>query len=337
MRQHSRLELTDKNISTNIRQELKPDHKPYTVSRLSYLVKLKLEGVPAFKSLYVVGETSDVHKKASNIYFSLKDKKASIKCVFFDSDIDFEIEDGMEVVVLGSVSSFQKNSEYRIVVNKVVPVGVGEFAVKLKQLKKKLKENGYFDLANKKPVPKNIESIGLVTGKDSAAFGDVLKTIKKQYPFVKVFVSYSNVQGEKAVDSIIDSIKKLEKTSSDVILLTRGGGSSHDLYVFNDERLAKAIFECKKPLVAAVGHDRDVHVADLTADFYYSTPTMAINRLLPDIESVKAELSVIEKNFVVSKNTFVFLLKNKRQQKILVIIIAVLVFLLLLIAGWWLL
>ncbi len=320
-----------------LKQQLEIEDPIYSVSRLNYLIKLKLEGVPVFRLLYVAGETSDVRKMGNTVYFSLKEGNSLIKCVFFGYDQEFEVENGIYTVVLASVSAYEKLSEYQLLAKKLFLAGEGEHALRIRQLKKKLEKKGYFDPQNKKAIPENIQVLGLITAKGSAAFGDIVKTIKNRWPFITLVVSYATVQGESAADSIINSIKKLENTDCDLILLTRGGGSDNDLVIYNEEKLADAVFCSKKPIATAVGHDRDVHIADLVADTYFSTPTMAVTGLLPNIEELKSGLNYMKKGIDSASSNFFERLHRKKEIKTLYFAVIFLLITIIILFFWWIL
>ena len=304
--------------------------KLLTVSKLSYLIKLKLEGVPTFQNVHVVGEVSDLRKK-DTIYFTLKDNKSVIKCVFFDPDIEFELENGLEVVVFGNVSSYSQNSSYQLVISSIIPVGEGAQALKLKQLKEKLRKEGLFD--SNKPLPILPQRIGLVTAKDSAAYGDVIKTIKQRYPYLYLIVKFATVQGDNAVTEIINGINLLDKQDLDVILITRGGGGSTDLDTFNNETLARTIYDTNTPVVTAIGHNKDLHIADMVADAFFITPTAAINELLPSAVEYRERIAELQGTLSLTAEKYYYDLKKEKERKILYIVIGVLFAVLIIVLG----
>lgn len=307
----------------------------YTVNRLSYLIKLKLEGVPAFKQVPVVGQLEDVHQVNNHLYFALHDEKAVVQCVFFDADLEEELENGMEVVVLGKVSCFEKQSRYQLQVQHIIPVGEGQRALKHKQRKRRLAREGLFAEERKKTLPRAPQHVGIITAKDSAAWGDVLKTVKERFPYITLHLRTVMVQGDKAVTSLIEAIHLLERSQAEVILMTRGGGSSTDLSVFDDTSLVRAVAFCTTPLVTAVGHDRDVHLVDHAADASFATPTYAMHALLPDQQAIRHRLEQLQKRFSATLHHYQQRVRQEEERKRLYLIIGFLVVIILgFLLGW---
>ena len=245
-----------------------------TVSQLNKYIKELINDDYILKNVYVKGEISNLKQSKGNYYFVLKDESSSIQCIVFTmySGIEVDVknlQDGNEVIVDGKVAVYERGGTYSIYVSKVINVGLGDYFIKLEALKKKLYELGMFDELYKKPIPKYSMNIGVVTAENGAAIKDIYKTIKDRNPYANVILYPSLVQGENAYKNTLD------KMNLDVIIIGRGGGSIEDLYCYNDERLAYAIFNAKTPIISAVGHEINDSISDLVADMRVATPTAA--------------------------------------------------------------
>lgn len=251
-----------------------------SVSQLNRYIKEMFADDNILRNVIVKGEISNLKEARGNYYFSLKDESSAIQCIIFTSfsGINVKIEtlsDGAEVIVSGKVAVYEKGGTYAIYVNNVENSGLGEYYIKLEELKKKLYELGMFDESYKKEIPKYSLNIGVVTAKNGAAIRDIFKTIKDKNPYANVYLYPSLVQGDMAYKTIVDGIMALDKMELDVIIIGRGGGSIEDLYCFNDERVAYAIFNAKTPIISAVGHEINDSISDLVADVRVATPTAA--------------------------------------------------------------
>jgi len=255
-----------------------------SVSSLNTKIKSLLEAT--FMHTMVEGEVASVtYHTSGHLYFSIKDDKSSIKCVMWRSSVakmKFRIEKGMHIVVEGSVSVYTPRGEYQFQTVKIEPYGQGALALAYEQLKEKLKAKGYFDAQRKKAMPKQIQKIALVTAKESAALHDMLKIIEKRWPLVEVVIVDTLVQGESAAMQIAQSLRFTDTLKADVVIVGRGGGSVEDLWAFNEEVVADAIFAMRTPVVSAVGHEVDVLISDHVADLRAPTPSAAIEMVLPD-------------------------------------------------------
>ena len=259
-----------------------------SVSSLNTKIKSLLEAT--FMHILVEGEVASVtYHTSGHVYFSIKDKESSIKCVMWRSSVSrlkFRIEKGMHIVIEGSVGVYTPRGEYQFYAVKVEPYGQGALALAYEQLKEKLKAKGYFDAQRKKPIPKHIKKIVLVTAKESAALHDMLKIIEKRWALVEVLIVDTLVQGEAAASQIAKSLKYADSLKADVVVLGRGGGSAEDLWSFNEEVVADAIFAMNTPVVSAVGHEVDVFISDFVADLRAPTPSAAIEMILPDSQEI---------------------------------------------------
>lgn len=266
-----------------------------SVSQLNKYIKEMFSDNNILHSVVVKGEVSNFKESRGNYYFALKDDMAQIQCIIFTSysgqNVDISgIADGREVIVYGKVSVYEKGGTYAIYVSKIENSGLGEYYVKLEELKKKLQEKGMFDSLYKKDIPKFSINIGVVTAKNGAAIRDIFKTIKDKNPYANVILYPSLVQGDNAYKSIVDGIMELDKLGLDVIIIGRGGGSIEDLYCFNDERVAYAIFNAKTPIISAVGHEINDSISDLVADARVATPTAAGELATFDFEEFENDL-----------------------------------------------
>lgn len=251
-----------------------------TVSQLTEEIKDALEN---FGQVAVKGEISNYKLHSSgHRYFTLKDENAQISCTMWKSrEINFIPKDGMQVVVTGILTVYPQRGNYQLECLTITPYGIGDLYLAFEALKKKLFEKGYFDVAKKKSIPTLPLSVGIATSPTGAAIKDMLSTIKRRMPAVTIYFRPTIVQGEGAEQSIISAIKELENSPAEVIIIGRGGGSIEDLWSFNLETVADAIFNCKKPIISAVGHETDFTIADFVADLRAATPTAAAEIVTP--------------------------------------------------------
>ncbi|BAF72909.1 exodeoxyribonuclease VII large subunit [Sulfurovum sp. NBC37-1] len=270
-----------------------------TVSSLNTKIKSLLEAT--FMHILVEGEVASVtYHSSGHLYFSIKDDKSAIKCVMWRSSVarmKFRIEKGMHIVVEGSVSVYTPRGEYQFQTVRIEPYGKGALALAYEQLKERLKAKGYFDAHRKKPIPKSIRKIALVTARESAALYDMLKIIEKRWPLLEVTIVDTLVQGESAAGQIAHALRYADTLEADVVVVGRGGGSTEDLWCFNEELVADAIFAMQTPVVSAVGHEVDVMISDLVADLRAPTPSAAMEMILPDLQEILYTLSEYEERF----------------------------------------
>ncbi len=273
--------------------------KPISVSELNNQIKSLLEST--FLYISVEGEVSRVtYHSSGHLYFTLKDKSSSISCVMFKGNnqkLKFRVEEGLKVVVQGAISVYTPRGSYQINCISIEPAGSGALALAFEQLKKKLESKGYFREEIKKEIPKYPKTIALVTSKTGAALQDMIRVAKKRWPLVRVVLIDTLVQGDEAKYSIVDSIKKADRLSPDIIVVSRGGGSIEDLWAFNEEIVAKAIYEAKTPVVSAIGHEIDFLISDFVADLRAPTPSAAMEMILPDINEMRIYIDNTLENF----------------------------------------
>ena len=259
----------------------------FGVTEVNNLVKLLLDNEPMLANITVRGELSNYKMYPSgHHYFSLKDPEGAIRCVMFKGSamkLRFRPENGMKVLVTGRVTVFPRDGAYQLYCNTMTPEGVGDLAVAFEQLKAKLYAEGLFDPAYKKPLPAYPEKIAIVTSSAGAAVHDMIRILRRRYPIAKVILLPVRVQGAEAPPEIAGAIRYADKWKiGDVIITGRGGGSMEDLWAFNDERVARAIYACETPVISAVGHEPDVTISDFVADARASTPSNAAEIAVPD-------------------------------------------------------
>ena len=267
-----------------------------TVSEISEFIKRLFDGVPQFSSLSVQGEISNFknHFGTGHFYFTLKDENASIKAVMFRSyasAVKFNPENGMKVTVHGRISTYPRDGQYQIYCDRMEPLGIGALFAAYEQLKKKLFSEGLFDEAHKKPLPKFPSKVGVVTSETGAAVRDIINISSRRWPLAELILYPALVQGDGAAPSVIKGIEFFNKNNAaDVIIIGRGGGSIEDLWAFNDESLARAIYASDIPIVSAVGHETDFTISDFVADVRAPTPSAAAEIVLPDFSEVRRTL-----------------------------------------------
>lgn len=257
-----------------------------TVSQLTKYIKYKLDNDVNLREVYLKGEISNfkAHTRG-HFYFTIKDEGSRINAVMFASSaskVKFTPEDGMKILVTGRISVYEATGGYQIYVNEMMEDGVGNLYVAFEQLKKKLASEGLFDDRYKKPIPKIPERVGVITASTGAAIRDIISTINRRFPLTEVILLPSLVQGEGAKEDIVRQIKRAEDYNLDVLIVGRGGGSIEDLWAFNEEIVARAIFECPIPIISAVGHEIDFTIADFVADLRAPTPTGAAEIAVPN-------------------------------------------------------
>lgn len=271
--------------------------KIYTVTEITKEIKSILE--ENFPALWVEGEISNYLLHSSgHRYFSLKDENVQIRCTlwrFRGDELQFEPADGMKVIVWGSITVYERNGQYQLDVIELIPAGLGKLEIAFRRLKEKLFREGLFDEEHKKPIPEFPEAIGVVTSPTGAAIRDIIRIIQSRFPSVKIIVNPVRVQGEGAAEEIAQAIKEFnEYKKIDVMLVGRGGGSVEDLWAFNEETVARAIYESEIPIISAVGHQIDFVIADFVADSRASTPSAAAQMVVEErdelLEQIKANI-----------------------------------------------
>ncbi|MFS0780994.1 exodeoxyribonuclease VII large subunit [Bacillus sp. 1P06AnD] len=269
--------------------------KYITVTALTKYIKRKFDYDPHLRDIYIKGEISNYKRHSSgHMYFTLKDDKARLSAIMFaksNASLRFVPENGMKVIVRGEVSVFEQSGNYQVYVREMHPDGVGDLFIAFQQLKERLEKEGYFSPAHKKPLPHHPSTIGVITSPTGAAVRDIIITLKRRYPMGKVLLYPALVQGPNAPDSIVDSIRRAnENEEIDVLIVGRGGGSIEELWAFNEEKTARAIYDSRIPIISAVGHETDTTIADFVADVRAATPTAAAELAVPNILELKRAL-----------------------------------------------
>lgn len=267
------------------------DIKYYSITALNKAIKNMFDSKPELNRVYIKGEISNFkHHTRGHFYFTLKDENSRIAAVMFASyasSINFEVEDGMKVLVSGRVTVYEATGGYQIYVDDMQLDGLGNLYLEYEKLKKKLETEGLFDVSYKKPIPKYPKRIGIITAPTGAAIRDILSTIKRRYPICETILFPALVQGTGAKESIVEQINRAQDFDLDVIICGRGGGSIEDLWAFNEEIVARAIFASKIPIISAVGHEIDFTIADFVADLRAPTPTGAAEMAVPNLVDLK--------------------------------------------------
>ena len=290
--------------------------KIYSVSRVNGYIRTMLENDFVLSSIWVAGEISNFKRHSSgHMYFSLKDSDSVIRCVMFRGDADilpFMPENGMSVIVCGYVTVYEKSGEYQIVVQLMKPDGVGALTIAFEHLKQKLADEGLFDSDYKREINRRPSNIAVVTSPTGAAVRDIIKIIRARNSSVSITVIPVLVQGEMAAESVAEGIRLANRLKkADTIIVGRGGGSIEDLWAFNDERVARAIFASEIPVISAVGHETDFTIADFVADLRASTPSNAAELAVNDInEDIRRAEALKER---LKRNAF-FILSNKEER-----------------------
>ena len=268
-----------------------------TVGELTRQIKEILEG--SFSQLWVEGEISNyIHHSSGHMYFTLKDDEAEIRCAMFKGNnqyLRFKPENGMKVLLSGRISVYAPRGQYQLISTRLEPAGLGTLFLAFEALKKRLSAEGLFDDEFKKPLPKIPETIGLITSKTGAAVKDIINVLGRRAPYVKLILRPTLVQGDEAAVDIVNAIQEMDTSCEpDLIIFGRGGGSLEDLWPFNEEKVARAIFDCQTPTISAVGHETDTTIADLVADLRAPTPSAAAELAAPSIDELMQSLQTVD-------------------------------------------
>ena len=288
--------------------------KYITVTQLTRYIKYKIDNDIHLNEVFLKGEISNfkAHSRG-HYYFTLKDENSRINAIMFASQtnkLKFLPQDGMKVLVTGKISVFESTGQYQIYVNDMLEDGVGNLYIAYEQLKKKLESEGLFREEHKKRIPKIPNRIGVITAPTGAAIKDIISTIKRRWPLAEIYLFPSLVQGEDAKEDIAKQIKRAEEYSLDTLIVGRGGGSIEDLWPFNEEIVARAIYDCKIPVISAVGHEIDFTIADFVADLRAPTPTGAAEMAVPQVKDVENYLNQVK---IRLNNTILNQIKKDRQ------------------------
>ncbi|MBE7030363.1 MAG: exodeoxyribonuclease VII large subunit [Ruminococcaceae bacterium] len=295
-----------------------------TVSQLNNYMKRYIDNNTHLAKLWVRGEISNYKKHyTGHIYMTLKDEGSAIKAVMFKGSaaaMRFEPENGMKVIACGRVSVFERDGQYQLYVESMTPDGMGELHVAYEQLKNRLEDEGLFDPAHKRPIPRYPRAIGVVTSPTGAAIRDVLNVLSRRYRLSDIYIYPAQVQGQGASDTVVRGIECLNREKKvDVIIVGRGGGSIEDLWAFNEENVARAIYASKIPVISAVGHETDFTIADFVADLRAPTPSAGAELAVPSADELRNMLSqsgarlhlLLARLYELKKQRLTFLIQNR--------------------------
>ena len=298
--------------------------KEYTVSQVNGYIKNLISSDYLLKNIVIRGEISNCkYHSMGHIYFTLKDEASSMPCVMFKGSIPnglkFRLEDGQAVLITGSVNVYERDGRYQLYANKILLAddGKGKLAEEFEKLKIKLYEEGLFEFDIKKPIPKHPKAVGIVTAKTGAAIQDIMNIAKRRNPFVQLYLYPAKVQGEGAAETIVKGIETLDKMGLDTIIVGRGGGSIEDLWAFNEEIVARAIFAAKTPIISGTGHEVDNTIADYVADLRAPTPSaaaeLAIDNVLDTLNRVKTVRASMDREMISKVREAKFSLEKLRN------------------------
>lgn len=269
----------------------------YTVGQINSYIKNMFAQDFLLNELSVKGEVSNCkYHSSGHIYFTLKDKKGTISCVMFAgnrSGLAFRMMEGMQVVVKGTIDVYERDGKYQMYAKSITQDGAGELYERFERLKQELLERGMFALEYKKPIPRFVKTLGVVTAPTGAAVRDIINIASRRNPYVQIILYPAIVQGESAAESIVRGIQALEKRQVDVIIVGRGGGSIEDLWAFNEEIVAQAVFDCNIPVISAVGHETDTTIIDYVADMRAPTPSAAAELAVYDVTLLLGQMEGI--------------------------------------------
>ena len=288
----------------------------YTVRQVNSYIKNMFAQDFMLNRIYLKGEVSNLkYHTSGHIYFSLKDESGTIACVMFAgsrSGLSFRMEEGQQIIVLGAVDVYARDGKYQLYARKIVRDGVGLLYERFELLKKELQEMGMFAPEYKQKIPKYIRRLGVVTAPTGAAVRDIINITKRRNPFVQIILYPALVQGEGASESIVKGIHALEAEKVDVMIVGRGGGSMEDLWAFNEEAVARAVFDCSVPVISAVGHETDTTIIDFVADLRAPTPSAAAELAVYDFMEMKKNLKLREERLL----HFMQLILERKRQKL---------------------
>lgn len=298
--------------------------KEYTVSQVNGYIKNLISSDYLLRNIVIRGEISNCkYHSMGHIYFTLKDEASSMPCVMFKGSIPnglkFRLEDGQAVLITGSINVYERDGRYQLYANKILLAddGKGKLAEEYEKLKIKLYEEGLFEFEVKKPIPKHPKAVGIVTAKTGAAIQDIMNIAKRRNPYVQLYLYPAKVQGEGAAETIVRGIETLDKMGLDTIIVGRGGGSIEDLWAFNEEIVARAIFAAKTPIISGTGHEVDNTIADYVADLRAPTPSaaaeLAIDNVLDTLNRVKTLRSSMDREMTSKVRDAKFSLEKLRN------------------------
>ena len=290
----------------------------YSVTQVNLYIKNMFVRDYTLSNIYVKGEVSNCkYHTSGHIYFTLKDGQGQIACVMFAgqrSGLKFQMKEGQSVVALGSISVYERDGKYQLYAKEIILDGSGYLYEKYEELKNNLEREGLFDSNHKKPIPVYAKKVGIVTAKTGAALQDIINISSRRNPYVQLILYPAQVQGEGAAATVVKGIKALDKLGVDTIIIGRGGGSIEDLWAFNEEMVARAIYECNTPIISAVGHETDTTIADFVSDLRAPTPSAAAELAVYDIRKYNADLETLNRALNYQMQRKIVWFKNRLKQ-----------------------
>ncbi len=287
----------------------------YSVSQVNAYIKSLMSEDYFLNQIYVRGEVSNCkYHPSGHIYFTLKDHQGAIGCVMFASarrGLAFAMREGMQVIIYGYVGVYERDGRYQLYAREIERVGEGELYREYEKLKRFLKQKGYFDKAHKKPIPRYARRIGIVTASSGAAIQDIINVSRRRDPGIQLILSPAKVQGEGAAASVAAAIRRLDQSGVDVMIVGRGGGSLEELWAFNEEAVARAVYECHTPVISAVGHETDVTLIDFVADMRAPTPSAAAELAVTDMTEIQKRIDDREESL---RRQMIYKLDRYRQR-----------------------
>ena len=291
----------------------------YTVAQINTYIKNMFTQDYLLQSVHVQGEVSNCkYHSSGHIYFTLKDKKGTLSCVMFAGNrkgLDFTMAEGQQVIVEGSIDIYERDGKYQLYARKIKKDGAGALFEQFERLKQELLERGLFAKEYKQPIPKYIRTLGVVTASTGAAIRDIINITKRRNPYVQIILYPAIVQGDAAPASIVQGIRALEQLGVDVMIVGRGGGSLEDLWAFNTELVAQAVFDCSVPIISAVGHETDTTIIDFVSDLRAPTPSAAAELAVFDVSHLLEQLNGMQTQLQEAMRQKIYMAKMQMGQK----------------------
>ena len=291
----------------------------YTVAQVNTYIKNMFMQDYLLQKVNVQGEVSNCkYHSSGHIYFTLKDKKGTLSCVMFAGNrknMDFTLAEGQQVIVEGSIDIYERDGKYQLYARKIKKDGAGALFEQFERLKQELLERGLFAKEYKQPIPKYIRTLGVVTASTGAAIRDIINITRRRNPYVQIILYPAIVQGDAAAPSIVQGIRALEQMDVDVMIVGRGGGSLEDLWAFNTEMVAQAVFDCSVPIISAVGHETDTTIIDYVSDLRAPTPSAAAELAVYDVNAFMEQLTEAREQLTMLMDRNLRMLKMQTEQK----------------------
>ena len=291
----------------------------YTVAQVNMYIKNMFMQDYLLQKVNVQGEVSNCkYHSSGHIYFTLKDKKGTLSCVMFAGNrknMDFTLAEGQQVIVEGSIDIYERDGKYQLYARKIKKDGAGALFEQFERLKQELLERGLFAKEYKQPIPKYIRTLGVVTASTGAAIRDIINITRRRNPYVQIILYPAIVQGDAAAPSIVQGIRALEQMDVDVMIVGRGGGSLEDLWAFNTEMVAQAVFDCSVPIISAVGHETDTTIIDYVSDLRAPTPSAAAELAVYDVNAFMEQLTEAREQLTMLMDRNLRMLKMQTEQK----------------------